>query len=331
MPIQSRIAGTGMNVPDNVVTNDDLAKMMTTSDDWIVQRSGIRERRHALHGMGPTEIAVPAVKRAMEMAECKIEDIDCIVTATLSPEHYFPGTGFTLQRDLEAGTTPVIDIRAQCSGFIYALQVADSFIKSGLYKKVAVVGVELQSHALEFADRGRDMAVLFGDGAGAVILEATETDAGVLSTHIWSQGKHVEKLWLEYPATKNMPAHWQEALDEGRQYPKMEGRVVFKHACTRMPQAIMTAMAHNNLLGDDVDMFFFHQANLRINEMIAKIMDIPKEKSPYNIDKYGNCSAASIPMLLDEQVRSGKFKRGDIGVMTAFGAGFSWGSAAVRF
>ncbi len=329
--IRTRIAGTGMNVPERVVTNDDLAQRMDTSDEWITQRSGIKTRRHADHGTTPTDIALPAIERALEMAETKKEDIDCIIAATLSSQHYFPGTAFFVQRALGHNSIPAIDLRAQCSGFLYGLQVADSFIRAGTYKKILLVGIELHSHALEFADRGRDVAVLFGDGCGAAVLEPTTDGSGVLSVHLHSEGTHAERLWLQVPALGNDPCITHQDLEEGRQYPKMDGRFVFKHACTRLPEAIMEAMSTNELTLDDVNVFFFHQANLRINELVGKMMGIPAEKAPFNIDKYGNCSAASIPMLLDECVRDGRFKRGDLGVMAAFGSGFTWASAAVRF
>jgi 3-oxoacyl-[acyl-carrier-protein] synthase-3 len=329
--VRTRIAGTGMYVPPRVVTNDDLAKLMDTSDEWITQRSGIKERHHIDPGMKPSDLAVNAANNAMEMAGISAKDLDCIIVPTLSSEHYFPGTAFFVQRKLGHSSIPALDIRAQCSGFMYGMQVADAFIRAGVYKKILLVGCEVHSTAVEFADRGRDVAVLFGDGAGAVILEPTTTEPGVRNVQIHAQGEHAERLWLQVPALAEHPCLTHQMLDEGRQYPQMDGRFVFKNACLRLPEALMEAMGKAELTDDDIKLYLFHQANLRINEFVGQMMGLAPEKCPYNIDKYGNCSSASIPILLDEQVRSGRLKRGDTFVACAFGSGFTWGSTAITF
>lgn len=332
---RAAIIGTGMFVPSRVVTNEDLTKLMDTSDEWIQKRSGIQERRYMEEGQTVVDLAYEAATRAIASAERKASDIDMILVSTLSPVHYFPGTASFLQARLGLDTTPALGLRAQCTGFIYGVQVAQAMIESGIHKRVLLVGADCHSRYLDFTDRGRDVAVLFGDGAGALFLEATEEkDRGILGTYLHGQGQHAKQLWIEYPAT-HIRAEDSIMVDgiegAGKIYPKMNGRFVFKHAVTRMPEAIMEAMAHNNLTGDDVDMFLFHQANLRINEFIAKAMCIPEEKTYNNIQKYGNCSAGSLPMLMDECLRSGKLKRGSTAVLSAFGGGFTWGSAAIRF
>jgi len=329
-----KITGTGMYVPPKVVTNDDLAKLMDTSDEWIQQRTGIKERHYIepeKEGQQPSDLAVEAGRRAMEAAGVGPNDIDCIIVPTLSGERYFPGTAFFVQRKLGfESNVPAIDLRAQCSGFIYGLQVANAFIQTGVYKRILLIGVEVHSTTLEFSDRGRDVAVIFGDGAGAVVLEKSDDDTGIMSVHLHSQGEHAERLWVPVPATGRPKSFVPSDFDEGLCRPIMEGRYVFKHACVRLPESIMEAMSHNDLTGDDIDWFLFHQANLRINEFVGQMMGIPAEKCPHNIDKFGNCSAASIPMLLDENVRNGNIKKGDTVMMSAFGSGFTWGSAVIK-
>ena len=334
MPLapRAKIVGTGMFVPPDVYTNKDLEKMMDTTDEWIQQRSGIRERRYAKAGIGPSDLALEAAKSALSMAGLKSSDLDLIVFATLSPDYYFPGSGAFLQDHLGCGTIPAIDIRNQCSGFIYGLSVAQAFIASGLYKRVLLVGAECHSRALNFTTAGRDVSVLFGDGAGAVVLVAgDDPNRGVMSVHLHAEGAHRDLLKLETPGTRNWPMVSKEDLDAGRQYPKMDGRNVFKHAVTRMPEVVHEALTHNNLTPDDVNLYLFHQANMRINEAVMKNLGQPITKSHNNMEHYGNCSAASIPMCLDEAVRGGRVKANDVVCMTAFGAGFMWGSALVRW
>jgi 3-oxoacyl-[acyl-carrier-protein] synthase-3 len=331
---RAKIAGTGMFVPERVVTNHDLTQWMDTSDEWIQQRSGIRERRWIVAGETPADLAEQATRRALENANLEAGDIDCILLATLSPQHHFPGTAFFLQERLPFGETPCFDLHAQCSGFLYSLTAADSFIRAGQFDRVLVVGCEVHSTGIDITTRGRDVAVLFGDGAGAVILEANEDPddpSGILQSRMHSEGKHARKLWLEGPASAEWPLRiTHEMIDEGRVFPQMDGRFVFKNAVTRMPQVLLEALNAASLKLEDVDWFLFHQANLRINEFVAKSLELPAEKCPSNIQKYGNCSAASIPMLLDELRRGGGARPGQLVTMTGFGSGFTWGSVVAR-
>ncbi len=322
-----------MYVPDRVVTNHDLTQWMDTSDEWIQQRSGIVERRWIEEGQTPADLAEEATKNALENAGLDASDIDCIVLATLSPEHHFPGTAFFLQSRLDFGDAPCFDVHAQCSGFLFSLTTADSFIRAGQFDRVLVVGCEVHSTGLELADRGRDVSVLFGDGAGAVILEANEDEsdpAGMIESRMHAEGEHAKRLWVEGPASAQNPRLTPEMFENGAIFPHMEGRFVFKHAVTRMPQVLQQALSAASLKLDDVDHFLFHQANLRINEFVAKGLELPAEKCPSNIQKFGNCSAASIPMLLDECRRDGRIQPGHVVAMTGFGSGFTWGSAIVR-
>ena len=333
--IRSKITGTGMCVPDNVVTNDDLAKRMDTSDEWIRQRTGISERRWIQEGDSPSGLAEVATRQALSQAGLEASDIDCILLATLSAEHEFPGTSFFLHQKLDFGEIPCVDLRAQCSGFIYSLSFADALVCAGRYQRVLVVGCEVHSTGIEVADRGRDVAVLFGDGAGAVVVEANrdENDAsGLLEIRLHAEGQHAERLWIEAPAAGHRPVRiTKEMIDDGRAFPAMQGRFVFKHAVRRMPEVLLETLNAASLKLEDIDLFLFHQANLRINEYVAKQLEIPEERLFNNIEKFGNCSAASIPLLLAEASREGRLERGDLVSMTAFGSGFTWASAVIRW
>jgi len=328
-----RISGTGMYVPPRVVTNFDLMKLMDTSDEWIQQRSGIVERRHVDAGMGPAELAFEAAKGALARAQITAGDLDAILVASLSPQHDFPGISCFLQDHLGIAGCSAMDVRCQCTGFLYALQVGELYVASGQCERVLVVGTEVHSTALDFSTRGRDVAVLFGDGAGAVVLEPSpEPERGILSVHTHAEGKYAKKLWIEAPGSSLWPHRiTHEMLDQGRHFPYMEGRFVFKHATDRMPEAINEVLAHNKVQIDDVDLFLFHQANLRINQYVAQRLRIPEERTYNNIQKFGNCSAASIPMALHECVESGRIKDGDLIAMAGFGSGFTWGSALIRW
>lgn len=326
------IEGTGYYVPDRVVTNADLAAMIETSDEWIRERTGIRRRRWVDEGMTGSQMAKRASLMALEQAGMEASELDAIVLATLSPDHFFPGTGVFLQRDLGLRSIPALDIRAQCSGFVYGLSVADAWIRSGQYGSILLVGVEIQSTGLDISDRGRDMAVLFGDGAGAAVLRATnEPGRGVLSTHIHADGEHAEVLWADASSSARHPRISAEDLAEGRQYPRMTGREVFKHAVTRMPESVFEALEANGLTTADIDLLIPHQANLRISQMVQRRLDLPDEKVINNIEEYGNTTAATIPIALSEAVRDGRLERGDLLCLTAFGSGFTWGSALVRW
>jgi 3-oxoacyl-[acyl-carrier-protein] synthase-3 len=335
MGLRAKLTGTGMYVPDRVVTNFDLAKLMDTSDEWIRQRSGIVERHHIDPGQQPADLAHQACLRALAAASLEPSDIDCIVLATLSPQADFPGTSFFLQELLGAPDVPCFDLRAQCSGFVYSLAVARSMILAGQFRRVLVVGCEVHSTGIDLTTEGRDVAVLFGDGAGAVVVEANEDDAdpsGLLEVRLHAEGKHARKLWIEAPGSGFTPVRINhELIDQKRHFPRMEGRFVFKHAVTRMPEVLLETLGAASLKLEDVDLFLFHQANLRINEFVAQQLEIPAEKCFNNIDRYGNCSAASIPMLLDEAVRGGRLARGQLVSMTTFGSGFSWSSAIARW
>lgn len=327
------ITGTGHYVPPRVVTNQDLEKLMDTSDEWIRERSGIRERHHVDAGVGTSDLAVEAARRAIEDAKIDPATIDFVVAATLSPDHYFPGIGVMVQAKLGLGTTGALDVRNQCSGFIYALSVADQYIRTGTYKRVLLVAAEVQSTNLDFSDRGRDMSVLFGDGAGAVILEphAEDDGRGILSTHLYADGNFVSHLWMEKPSSKDSPTFQPAFFEDGRFFPKMEGRNVFVNASQRMPEAVRAGLAHNGLTVDDIDALIPHQANDRISLQVAKGLKIPLEKVIRNIDRFGNTTAASIPIALDEAVKSGRIKRGDLVAVAAFGSGYTWASAFLRW
>jgi len=333
--IRTKITGTGMYVPERVVTNHDLAQRMDTNDEWIRQRSGIVERRHVDGTETPADLALHASRRALEAAGIGADEIDGIILATLSPQHEFPGTSFFLHERLGVPEIPCFDLRAQCSGFLYSLATADAFIRSGQMRRVLVVGCEVHSTGLEFSTRGRDTAVLFGDGAGAVVLEANDDAddrSGLLAIRMHAQGDHAKRLWIEAPGSAFWPLRInQQMLDEGRHFPRMEGRFVFKHAVTRMPEVLRETLDAAGTKLDDIDLFLFHQANLRINEFVASSLGIAPEKCPSNIERYGNCSAASIPMLLDEAVRSGRLRPGQLVAMTAFGSGFTWATAVIRW
>ena len=326
------ILGTGHYVPPKVVTNFDLEKMMDTSNEWIVQRTGIRERHFVEPGVGTSDLAYEASIRAIEDAGIDKSEIDFIILATLSPDHYFPGVGVILQAKLGLPGIGALDVRNQCTGFIYALSVADQYIKTGMYRRILVVGAEVQSANLNFSTEGRDMAVLFGDGAGAVIVGPNEenNDRGILSTHLFADGRFLKDLWMEKPSPKDHPTFSHKMIEEKRYFPRMDGRSVFKNAVSKMPEAVRIALKHNNLTVDDVDLIIPHQANYRITEMVARSLKIPMEKVMSNIDKYGNTTAASIPIALDEAIKSGRLKKNDIVVLTAFGSGYTWGSAIIK-
>ncbi len=334
MTLRARFAGTGMYVPERVVTNHDLEKLMDTSDEWIRQRTGIVERRYVSPGETPADLAESAARRALEEAGVGPEDLDAIVLATLSPQAVFPGTSFFLHERLGAPSIPCFDLSAQCSGFLYSLAVADAMLRAGPMRRILVVGCEVHSTGLDHTTRGRDVTVIFGDGAGAVVLEANgdpEDPAGLLAVRLHAEGRYARKLWIEAPGSGLHPRLTHEMLDDGRHFPKMEGRFVFKHAVTRMPEVLNESLDAAGVKLADVDLFLFHQANLRINEYVAEQMGIPADKCLNNIDRYGNCSAASIPMLLAEATRDGRLAPGRLVAMTGFGSGFTWGSAVARW
>jgi len=334
MTLRANITGAGMYVPERVVTNRDLEKLMDTSDEWIRQRSGVEERHWLSEDQGPADLAEQAARRALSDAGLEAGDLDCIILATLSPEHEFPGTSFFLQQRL-GGETPCFDLRAQCSGFLFSLSVARSYVLSRQFERILVVGVEAHSRGIDISSEGRDVSVLFGDGAGAVIVEADDDPlgtSGILEVRMYAQGEFADKLWIEMPSCRQHPFRVRhEDLDSKRVYPRMEGRFVFKHAVTRMPEVLLETLDACQVAKEDVDLFLFHQANLRINEYVANALKIPPEKVPSNIQRYGNCSAASIPMLIAEAKQGGGLTPGTLVSMTGFGSGFTWASAVVRW
>jgi 3-oxoacyl-[acyl-carrier-protein] synthase-3 len=327
------ITGIGHYVPPRVVTNQDLEKRMETSDEWIRQRTGIAMRHHVDEGVGTSDLACDAARLAIADAGVDPASIDFIVAATLSPDHYFPGIGVLVQAKMGFASIGALDVRNQCSGFIYALAAADQFIRTGTYRRILLVASEVQSSNLDFSDQGRDMAVLFGDGAGAVILEPNDSGdgRGVLSTHLFSDGHFASKLWMEKPSSTDNPTFRTEFFDQGRFFPRMDGRHVFTNACERMPEAVRAGLAHNGLTVEDVDALIPHQANDRISLMVAKALKIPVDKVIRNIDRFGNTTAASIPIALDEAVKAGRIRRGQLVALTAFGSGYTWASAILRW
>ena len=336
MLYRSRIKGLGFYVPDNVVTNDDLSKLMDTSDEWIQERTGIKERRHALKGSDTTtSMGVKASLKAIEVAKINKEEIDFIVFATLSPDFYFPGCGVLVQKELGLPNVGALDIRNQCSGFLYALSVADQYIKTGMYKNILVIGAETQSPALDMTTRGRNMAVLFGDGAGAAIVSRSDDpERGILSTHLHSQGEHAEQLAMIAPGvgTKWVPQILAENdPDDVSYYPNMNGQFVFKNAVVRFAEVIEEGLKTNGLSREDINMLIPHQANLRISQFVQHQFKLTDEQVFNNIMKYGNTTAASVPIALTEAVQQGKIKDGDLVVLAAFGSGFTWASAIIRW
>ena len=332
----SKISGLGYYVPDNVITNDDLSKLMDTNDEWIQERTGIKERRHVNSPDDTTTaMGVKAAIMAIERSGIAKEDIDFIVFATLSPEYYFPGPGVLVQRDLGLKTVGALDIRNQCSGFVYGLSVADQFIKTGMYKNVLVIGSELQSKGLDMTTRGRGVSVIFGDGAGAAVVSRTEDKTkGILSTHLHSEGQYAEELAVIAPG---MGKRWVTDIikennpDDESYYPYMNGQFVFKNAVTRFSEVINEGLQANNLVVSDINMLIPHQANLRISQFIQQKFKLEDNQVYNNIQKYGNTTAASIPIALTEAWEQGKIKEGDLVVLAAFGSGFTWGSAIIRW
>lgn len=330
----SKITGLGFYVPENVVTNDDLSKVMDTNDEWIQERTGIKERRHVILEEDTTSgMALKASKIAIERANIDKNEIDFIIFATLSPDFYFPGPGVTLQKDLGIKTVGALDIRNQCSGFIYALSVADQFIRTGMYKNILVVGSEIHSKGLDMTTRGRGVSVIFGDGA-AVLSRTEDLTKGILSTHLHSQGEHAEELALIAPG---MGKRWVTDIlkdnnpEDESYYPHMNGQFVFKNAVVRFSEVINEGLQANDLQVSDINMLIPHQANLRISQFIQQKFQLSDDQVYNNIMKYGNTTAASVPIALTEAWEQGKIKEGDLVVLAAFGSGFTWGSAIIRW
>lgn len=328
---RAHFLGTGLAVPDRVVTNDDLSRLMDTSDEWIRTRTGIQQRRWVREGETNAELARAASLQALQAAGLEPGAIDVIVYATSTPDHFAPGGGVYLQRLLGVGAIPSIDIRNQCSGFVYALAIADSFIRVGLYRHVLVVGAEIQSTALDVSTAGRNTAVIFADGAGAVVLGPGGDDRGILAFDLHGDGAYAEKLWVDAPGSMYHPRMSVGQIEEGRQFLQMDGKEVFRHAVARMPESVSAVLAATGHTTGDLALLVAHQANLRIAEMMQKALGLRDEQVYNNIMWYGNTTAATIPIALDECARSGRLKPGDLVALTAFGSGFLWGSALVRW
>ncbi|MCZ2099929.1 MAG: ketoacyl-ACP synthase III [Chitinophagales bacterium] len=351
--MRTKIAGIGHYVPEKVVTNEDLTQYMDTSNEWIIERTGIEERRYAAkHKETTSTLGAKAARIAIKNAGIEPEDVDFIIFATLSPDYYFPGCGVLLQREL--GIThreaAALDIRNQCSGFIYGLSIADQFIKSGMYKNILLVGAEMHSMGLDFSTEGRNVTVIFGDGAGAVILQPTEDDnQGILTTCLHSDGTHAEELAMinpgshsgyhlgteKYgypdPSTPGGTFVTQKMIDDNLMAPNMSGQLVFKTAVVKFPAVIKEALENTGLETTDIDLLVPHQANLRISQFVQRALKLPDEKVVNNIQKYGNTTAASIPIALSEAWHDGRIQTGDLVCLAAFGSGFTWGSALVRW
>src|SRR6059036_2176845 len=331
MPRTEFIA-TGFHVPARLVTNDDLSRLMDTSYEWIMQRSGIKTRYWVSDGETGVSLAREATCRALDRAGMQPADLDCIVYCTCTPDHFEPGNGVFLARELGLSDVPAIDVRNQCSGFVYGLSVADAWIRTGQYRRVLLVGAEVHSRGLDKTTRGRDTAVLFGDGAGVAILGPTDEDGrGVLSTHLYADGRHAEKLWVDAPGLAHDPFISEELLQQGKHRAVMEGREVFKFASMLMPQSVARALTTHGFSAADVKLLIPHQANLRILEMVQKAVGLRDDQVYVNIQKYGNTTAASIPIALHEALCEGRLKRDDLLILTAFGSGFTWASAAIRW
>ncbi|MFY8007044.1 MAG: 3-oxoacyl-ACP synthase III family protein [Sediminibacterium sp.] len=347
---QARIAGIGMYVPEQVVSNQDLTNYMDTSDEWIQERTGIRERRYAHRTQETTTtMGVQAARQAIERAGTTAEEIDFIIFATLSPDYYFPGCGVLLQRAMNMREIGALDIRNQCSGFIYALSVGDQFIRSGMYRNILIVGSEKHSFGLDFSTRGRNISVIFGDGAGAVVLQpAPEDGSGILSTHLHSDGSSAELLAMYNPGTH--ANHWadqnyasfdeaeignmfmsHQMIDEAQNFPYMDGQSVFKKAVVKFPEVIMEALQKNNLSPTDIGVLIPHQANLRISQFVQQKLQLRDDQVYNNIQQYGNTTAASVPIALCEAWEKGMIRQGDLVCLAAFGSGFTWGSALIRW
>ena len=330
---KSKIKGVGFYVPDNVIKNSDLEEIMDTSDEWIQERTGIKERRWVEGDLTTSLMGTYASKIAIKNAKISKNDIDFIIFATLSPDYFFPGSGVLLQKNLQIKEVGALDIRNQCSGFIYGLSVADQYIKSGMYENILVVGSEIHSGGLDKSSRGRSVSVIFGDGAGAAIVSKSNDESEILSTHLHSEGKFAEELAVIKPAT----TFWIDKIiddddEDGKGFfPKMNGNFVFKNAIKRFEEVIFESLNHNNYTSKDIDMLITHQANLRITQYIQKKLNIDENNIFNNIMSYGNTTSASIPIALYEALEKNKIKRGDLVCLAAFGSGFTWASALIRW
>jgi 3-oxoacyl-[acyl-carrier-protein] synthase-3 len=317
-----------------VVTNDDLSSVMDTSDEWIQQRTGIRERHYSEGWTGAADMGAVAATEALERARMRAADVDCVIFATLSPDVDMPASACLLQSRLGIGGMPAFDVRNQCSGFLYGLSIADQLIRAGRAERVLLVGAEVHSTGIDLSTRGREVAVIFGDAAGAVVLgPEPDRTQGILSTHLHAEGRYADKLWLECPAARDRPRLTAEMVtgENTRIYPRMQGKYVFKHAINRFSEVIHEALSANGYTPVDISLFIPHQANLRISQMVALGLELPEEKVFNNIQRYGNTTAASIPLALYEALEEKRLAPGGLLCLAAFGAGFTWASALIRW
>jgi 3-oxoacyl-[acyl-carrier-protein] synthase-3 len=322
----------GTYVPDRVVTNQELTRYMDTTDEWIVQRTGIQERHWVEPGLGTAEMAFRAAKRALDQAGWQAKDVEAILFASLSPDHMFPGDGCFLNAKLGIPGVPALDIRNQCSGFLYGLSVADAWIRGGVYKRIMLVGAETHSTGLDISTRGRDVSVIFGDGAAVALLEATDDPGrGVLGVELHADGRYAHDLWADAPGSIYSPRITKEMVDTEAIFPHMEGPKVFKHAIVKMPEVVMSVLGKAGLGVGDIKVFVPHQANLRISETVQKSLGLRDDQVFNNIQKYGNTTAASIPLALSEAIPARGVQRGDLVALAAFGAGFTWAAALARW
>ncbi|MCU0280459.1 MAG: ketoacyl-ACP synthase III [Acidimicrobiia bacterium] len=329
---RARITGVGSCLPPRVVTNDDLAAVMDTSDEWITQRTGIKERRWVEPDVTTSDLALGAAREALAAAGITAAELDMVILATLSPDHEFPGTACFLQAKLGIAGQPALDVRQQCTGFIYAAAIADQFLRTGFARRILVVGAEVHSKGLDMSTEGRDVTVLFGDGAGAVVLEAGPDEGpGILSTHLHADGAGAGDLWLPAPGMAYERFLSPDLLERGLHFPQMNGRAVYVNAVKRMGEAVVEAVAANGMQVGDVDLFLFHQANLRINEAVTERLGIPAERVFNTIDRFANTTAATIPLGMHEALKAGRLQEGMTVCLAAFGSGFTWGSILLRW
>lgn len=327
----ARIVGTGRELPPRVVRNEELTRRMDTTDEWIVQRTGIRERRYADPGTTTSTLGSAAARKAIDKAGISAGDIGLVVFATLSPDLFFPGCGVLVQEQLGMPTVGALDVRDQCTGFVYGLSVAEAYVKGGFHDHVLVIGAEIHSRGLNFSSAGRDVAVIFGDGAGAAVVGPAEPGRGILSSHLHSEGKYAKELCVEAPGFVDDPWISHGMIDAGRHFPRMNGKYVFAHAVRRFPETIRESLGKNGLSVSDLSLLIPHQANLRISQAVAAALDLPEGKVCSNIERYGNTTAASIPIALDECVEQGRIREGDLVCLAAFGSGFTWASTLIRW
>ena len=328
---RSKIKGMGFEVPDQVITNNDLAQLMDTSDEWIQSRSGIKERRWATDDISTFDLAHKASLKAIANAKIEAQDIEMVIVGTLSSDYFFPGVSAQLQESLGLKTIGAFDIKAACSAFIYSLSIADQFIKTGMAKTILVIGAEAQTKLIDKSSKGRDIAVLFGDGAGAAILQKSEDEKGILSTHLHCEGKNIKNLWMQAPGTSKGSWVKNKFFDAERFTPRMNGREVFRNAVKRFPEVIQEGLDYNKLSIKDIKLIIPHQANFRISQAVANKMGVGIDIVYSNIHKYGNTTAASIPIALTEALEEGRIKTGDKIILAAFGAGYTWASSVIKW